>query len=118
MRSEEKQIRTCLVTAEKLNKADMIRIVSFRGENLKIDLSGKAPGRGCYVSPKPENIEKLVDRTGALLARSFRRQITREELEYLKAEFPKAVEEKSFRPRTTKPVAVRLSKEDYKKIIK
>jgi predicted RNA-binding protein YlxR (DUF448 family) len=109
----ETQIRTCIVTGEKHKKIEMIRLVSFRGEEIKIDLTGKSNGRGCYVSMDLENLDALTAKNGALLARVFRRQIKTEELEYLKSEFPKAVEEKAFRSHATKPVVVRIKKEDY-----
>lgn len=114
----DKQIRTCIATNEKHNKADMIRIVSFRGENLQLDLTGKAPGRGCYVSAKAENLDKLIERNGSLLARAFKKKINPEEIEYLMAQFPKTVEEKLFRPRVSKPVVVRVTKDDWKQMAK
>jgi uncharacterized protein len=117
-KQDEKQIRTCIVTGEKLNKADMIRIVSFRGENLQLDLTGKKEGRGCYVSAKQENLEKLLAKNASVIARNFKRQIRPEEIEYIKEEFPKLLEEKLFRPRISKPVAVRIKREDLEKIKK
>jgi len=117
MNSEkEKQVRKCIVTNQHFNKADMIRIVSFQGADIQIDLSGKKPGRGCYVSMKSENLEKLIEKNGAILARTFKKKISKEEIEYLKAEFPKALEEKSFRPKATKPVIVRVNKDKLKEI--
>lgn len=115
--AEEKQVRTCIVTGEKHHKADMIRIVSFRGGNILLDLTGKKEGRGCYVSAKHENLEKLLEKGGSLIARNFKRQIKPEELVYLKEEFPKIVDEKFFRPRTSKPVAIRIKRDDLKKIV-
>lgn len=115
-KQKDKQIRKCIVTNQHFNKADMIRIVSFQGEKVQIDLTGKKPGRGCYVSTNIENLEKLIDRNGAVLARALKKQITTEEIEYLKTEFPKAIEEKSFRPRSTKPVVVRIDRDKLKEI--
>ena len=112
---KEKQVRKCIVTGENMNKADMLRIVSFQGGPISFDLTGKANGRGCYVSLKEENLEKLLDRGGAVLARTFRRKISKEELEYVKTEFPKFLAEKQFRPKQTKPIVVKISKEDYLK---
>jgi predicted RNA-binding protein YlxR (DUF448 family) len=112
-KSNESQIRTCIITGEKHNKADMIRLVSYQGDKIQIDLSGKKPGRGANVSAKLENLEKLIDRNGAILARAFKKQVKPDEIEYLKQEFPKAVEEKLFRPRETKPVVVKIKKEEF-----
>ncbi len=115
--NNENQIRTCIVTGEKHQKADMIRIVSFNKGPLQIDLTGKKPGRGANVSANQDNLAKLIDRNGALLARAFKKSVTKEEIEYIKTEFSKAVEEKLFRPRASKPVALRIKKEDLKKLI-
>lgn len=115
-KTDEKQIRTCVVTGEKMHKADMLRIVSFRGEAIQLDLTGKKEGRGCYVSPKHEVLEKLIDRNAAAIARTLKKQITKAEIEYLRNEFPKFVEEKIFRPRVSKPVALRIKRQDLERI--
>lgn len=115
-KEKDKQIRKCIVTNQHFNKADMIRIVSFQGQNIQIDLSGKKPGRGCYVSMDIANLDKLIDRNGAILARALKKGISKEEIEYLKTEFPKALEEKSFRPRSSKSVTVRIDRDKLKEI--
>jgi predicted RNA-binding protein YlxR (DUF448 family) len=104
------QIRTCIVTGIKALKADMIRLVSYQKGPVTIDLSGKLPGRGANVSVDHANLDALIAKNGAVLARAFKKQITPEEIEYFKTEFPKAVEEKLFRPRTTKPVKIIIDK--------
>lgn len=116
--NSENQMRTCIVTGEKYVKADMIRIVSKDGSPIEIDLTGKKPGRGANVSAKHENLEKLLAKNGAVIARAFKKPISKEELAYLDVEFPKAVDEKLFRPRISKPVAVRISKDEFKNIKK
>lgn len=118
MQKQEKQVRKCIVTGEHFNKAEMLRIVSFRGGALSLDITGKAEGRGCYVSLDNDNLEKLLEKNGALLARTFKRKITDEELQYLKDEFPKAVEEKRFRPKHSKNVVVKVSKKEFNDIVK
>ncbi len=115
---KEKQIRTCIVSGKKQFKADMIRIVSFRGEPILIDLTGKKEGRGCYVSPDIANLEALTEKNGAKIARILKKAISKDEIEYLKTEFPKAVETKNFRPRQTKPVVLRIKRSDLEKIEK
>src|SRR5689334_21593933 len=115
MEAKEKQIRKCIITGKSFNKADMTRLVSFRKGDVEIDLSGKKEGRGCYISLNPDNIDKLLEKNGALLARSFRKQITPKELESLKENLPKAMEEKKFRPRSSKPIVLRIKREDLPK---
>ena len=50
--------RTCLVTREKLDKKDLIRIVRTPEQNIIIDETGKANGRGAYLKKDLEVIEK------------------------------------------------------------
>ncbi|MBO5397853.1 MAG: YlxR family protein [Clostridia bacterium] len=50
--------RTCLVTREKLDKKDLIRIVRTPEQNIIIDETGKANGRGAYLKKDIEVIEK------------------------------------------------------------
>jgi len=42
-------LRTCIVTKEKLEKKDLIRIVKNKEGKISIDLKGKANGRGVYL---------------------------------------------------------------------
>ena len=42
-------MRTCVVTREKLPKAELIRVVRTPEGNVVIDESGKANGRGAYL---------------------------------------------------------------------
>ena len=42
-------MRTCVVTKEKLPKAELIRVVRTPEGNVVIDESGKANGRGAYL---------------------------------------------------------------------
>ena len=57
--------RTCLVTREKLDKKDLIRIVRTPEQNVIIDETGKANGRGSYLKKDIEVIEK-AQKTKAL----------------------------------------------------
>jgi predicted RNA-binding protein YlxR (DUF448 family) len=41
-------MRMCIVTKEKLPKKELIRIVKLNDE-IKIDLTGKLNGKGCYL---------------------------------------------------------------------
>ena len=42
-------MRTCLVTGEKLEKKDLIRVVRTPEGNVIVDTTGKANGRGAYL---------------------------------------------------------------------
>ncbi len=47
-------MRTCVVTREKLPKAELIRVVRTPEGNVVIDDSGKANGRGAYLKKDKE----------------------------------------------------------------
>lgn len=50
--------RTCIITHEKLEKKDLIRIVRNKDGEVFIDLTGKANGRGAYLKRDIDVIEK------------------------------------------------------------
>ncbi len=118
MKDQEKKIpiRKCVISGEHYPKVDMVRIVSIRGESIKIDLTGKAPGRGCYVYPDPKNYERLIKSKASQIAKALKKPISEQELEYLKNNLLQAFEEKKFRPKHTKPVTIRIKKEDLEKL--
>ena len=51
-------MRTCIVTGEKLEKKELIRIVRTPLGNIIIDETGKANGRGAYLKKSIDVIEK------------------------------------------------------------
>ncbi len=51
-------LRSCVVTLEKLEKKDLIRVVKNKNGEIFIDLSGKANGRGAYLKKDISVIEK------------------------------------------------------------
>ena len=113
---KEKQQRKCIITGETHQKSEMIRLVSFRAGPIEVDLTGKKEGRGCYVSADASLLPKLIGNNGAVLARTFKRKIEKSEVENLEKTFAQAVEEKSFRPKHTKPVVVRVDKETFQDV--
>ena len=58
MKVKKVPMRTCVVTGEKLEKKDLIRIVRTPEKEVKIDLSGKMNGRGCYLKMQEEVVLK------------------------------------------------------------
>ncbi len=50
--------RTCVVTKEKTQKKDLLRIVKDKEGNISVDLTGKANGRGAYLKKDIEVIKK------------------------------------------------------------
>ena len=51
-------MRSCIVTLEKLEKKDLIRVVKNKENEVFIDLTGKANGRGAYLKKDLDVINK------------------------------------------------------------
>ena len=61
------QERTCVVTKEKTQKKDLLRVVRDKEGNVSIDETGKSNGRGAYLKKDAEVINKA--RTTKVLER-------------------------------------------------
>ena len=60
-------LRRCVVTKEQLPKAELLRIVKNKENEVFIDLTGKANGRGAYIKKdmtvlKTAKDKKILDR--------------------------------------------------------
>ena len=49
MKQRKIPMRTCVITKEKCEKKDLVRIVRTPEGNVEIDLTGKKNGRGAYL---------------------------------------------------------------------
>ena len=49
MKTRKIPLRTCVVTGEKLDKRDLLRVVKNKEGEVKVDLTGKMNGRGAYI---------------------------------------------------------------------
>lgn len=58
MKQKKEPMRTCVVTREKTHKMNLIRIVRTPEGNVIIDPSGKANGKGAYLTKNIEVINK------------------------------------------------------------
>lgn len=58
MKSRKIPMRTCVVTKEKYEKRELIRIVRTPEGNVEIDSHGKKNGKGAYLKLSKEVIEK------------------------------------------------------------
>lgn len=58
MKTRKIPLRTCVVTREKLEKKDLIRVVKNKDNEVFIDMTGKANGRGAYIKSDIETLEK------------------------------------------------------------
>ena len=55
---KKKPTRKCLATNEVFNKEDLFRVVKAPSGDVSLDMTGKANGRGAYISKSLEAIEK------------------------------------------------------------
>lgn len=58
MKTKKIPLRTCIVTREKLPKMELVRIVRTPENEVIIDLTGKANGRGAYLKKDLEVFKK------------------------------------------------------------
>ena len=58
MKVRKAPMRTCVVTKEKCEKKDLLRIVRTPEGKVIVDLTGKANGRGAYLKRDKEVIKK------------------------------------------------------------
>lgn len=58
MKKNNDIIRTCIVCRTKRDKSELVRIVLKDGD-ISVDLTGKMPGRGCYVCNNSDCKDKL-----------------------------------------------------------
>lgn len=58
MKIKKIPMRTCVVTKEKYEKRDLLRIVRTPEGNVIVDSTGKANGRGAYLKKEIEVINK------------------------------------------------------------
>ena len=58
MKQKKIPLRTCVVTREKLEKKDLLRIVKNNVGKVFVDESGKANGRGAYIKKDLDVLSK------------------------------------------------------------
>lgn len=58
MKQRKIPLRTCVITKEKCEKKDLVRVVRTPEGNVLVDLTGKQNGRGAYLKKDIEVIAK------------------------------------------------------------
>jgi predicted RNA-binding protein YlxR (DUF448 family) len=58
MKNKKIPMRSCVVTREKCEKKDLIRVVRTPDAEVKIDLTGKMNGRGAYIKKDVSVVDK------------------------------------------------------------
>lgn len=59
MKQRKIPMRTCVVSHEKCEKKDLIRVVRNTSGDVEIDLTGKLNGRGAYLKKDVDVINKV-----------------------------------------------------------
>ena len=77
-------MRTCIACRTEKPKKELVRVVKL-GDEIKLDLTGKANGRGAYVCNDKECIAKLKKQK--LLNRAFACQVSDEVYDAVMEEF-------------------------------
>jgi len=113
VKQKHEPIRTCIGTGEKLPKKQLIRLVRIPNGDVIIDIHGKTSGRGANIKPSLEAFDLAVKKNAINRALKLEKPIGKEELNQLRDNFKKAVEEKDFRP-TNRPVTIKVKKEEIK----
>lgn len=84
MKQNKIPMRRCIGCMESKPKRDLVRIVASEEEGLKIDPSGKANGRGAYLCPNPECVEKAKKKKA--FARNLNMSVTEEDVRRVELE--------------------------------
>jgi len=84
MKPRKIPLRECAGCGELKNKRELIRVVRDKDGVFSIDPTGKKAGRGAYICPNPECLQKAQKQKG--LERSFKQAIPPAVFEQLKAE--------------------------------
>ena len=71
--SKKMPVRRCVGCQEMKNKKEMIRVIRTPEGEFELDATGKKNGRGAYLCPSRECLEKAVKSKG--LERSFKQAI-------------------------------------------
>ena len=60
MKNKKIPMRSCVVTKEKLPKAELLRIVKTTDGNVVLDINGKINGRGAYIKKDIDVLDKAI----------------------------------------------------------
>ena len=82
MKQRKIPLRTCVVTKEKYEKKELIRVVKNNEGKVFVDTTGKANGRGAYIKKDLEVLEKA--KTSKALDKHLETTISDEIYEELK----------------------------------
>ena len=84
MEGKRVPLRMCTACREMKDKKHLLRIVKGKEEGIRVDITGKAPGRGAYICKSADCFEKA--RKQKQLERAFKTAISDSIYESLKEE--------------------------------
>lgn len=84
MKQRKVPLRKCTGCQEMKDKRELIRIVRNEEGEFSLDRTGKKPGRGAYICPDVQCLEKAQKSKG--LERSFKAAVPKEVYEQLAAQ--------------------------------
>ena len=82
-------MRQCVGCREMKPKQELIRVVKSPEGEISLDFRGKKPGRGAYLCPSRECLQKAVKSRG--LDRSFKMSVPKDVYEALEKEMEQLV---------------------------
>lgn len=77
-------MRQCVGCGEMKNKKEMFRVIKTAEEEILLDTTGKKNGRGAYICPNGDCLQKAIKTKG--LERSLKTAIPKEVIENLTKE--------------------------------
>jgi predicted RNA-binding protein YlxR (DUF448 family) len=78
-------VRQCVGCGDMKNKKDMMRVIKTPGGTIELDVTGRKNGRGAYLCPSKECLQKARKHKG--LERSFKMNIPNEVYDSLEKEY-------------------------------
>lgn len=84
MKQKSIPLRKCTSCQEMKDKRTLVRVVRSENGEFSVDFTGKKPGRGAYICPNLECLEKAKKSKG--LERSFKTPVPAEVYEKLREE--------------------------------
>ena len=81
-------MRTCIACREEKPKKEMLRVVKNAAGEIRLDFSGKLPGRGAYVCGSEVCIKKL--KKYRLLNKAFSSEVAPDVYDAIEEEFLRA----------------------------
>ena len=102
-------MRTCIATGEKKDKRQMLRLVCGLEGTVEIDIKGKMKGTGANISKDINALDIAIKKGSIERALRLKRKLSEEEVDNLKKDFLKVLDEIEFRS-GNKKVTIKVAK--------